>query len=75
MMTPPLLQYFWFHSIYSLAASCSLQMSYTVVVDTICAAPVEGIIIFGYWALSGSKQGRDQGGGAQNIIEWYFVQL
>ena len=50
-------------------------MSYTVVVDTICAAPVEGIIIFGYWALSGSKQGRDQGGGAQNIIEWYFVQL
>ena len=36
MMTPPLLRYFWFHSIYSLAASCSLQsavcslqMSYT----------------------------------------------
>ena len=25
MMTPPLLRYFWFHSIYSLAASCSLQ--------------------------------------------------
>ena len=37
MMTPPLLWYFWFHSIYSLAASCGLlsavcglQMSYTV---------------------------------------------
>ena len=36
MMMPPLLRYFWFHSIYSLAASCSLQsavctlqMSYT----------------------------------------------
>ena len=36
MMTPPLLRYFWFHSINSLAASCSLQsavcslqMSYT----------------------------------------------
>ena len=25
MMMPPLLWYFWFHSIYSLAASCSLQ--------------------------------------------------
>ena len=25
MMTPPLLRYFWFHSIYSLAASCTLQ--------------------------------------------------
>ena len=25
MMMPPLLRYFWFHSIYSLAASCSLQ--------------------------------------------------
>ena len=25
MMTPPWLRYFWFHSIYSLAASCSLQ--------------------------------------------------
>ena len=25
MMTPPLLRYFWFHSIYSLATSCSLQ--------------------------------------------------
>ena len=25
MMTPPLLRYFWFHSIYSLADSCSLQ--------------------------------------------------
>ena len=57
------------------SAVCSLQMPYTVVVDTICDAPIEGIIIFGYWALSGSKQGRDQGGGAQNIIEWYFVQL
>ena len=36
MMMPPFLRYFWFHSIYSLAASwsvqsavCSLQMSYT----------------------------------------------
>ena len=36
MMMPPLSQYFWFHSIYSVAASyslqsavCSLQMSYT----------------------------------------------
>ena len=35
MMMPPLLQYFWFQSIYSLAARsllsrvCSLQMSYT----------------------------------------------
>ena len=25
MMTPPLLRYFWFHSIHSHAASCSLQ--------------------------------------------------
>ena len=25
MMTPPLLRYFWFHSIYSHAASCSLR--------------------------------------------------
>ena len=25
MMVPPLLRYFWFHSIYSLAALCSLQ--------------------------------------------------
>ena len=25
MMMPPLLRYFWFHSIYSLATSCSLQ--------------------------------------------------
>ena len=40
MMMPPLLRYFWFHSVYSVAASCSLQsasavcslqMSYTVV--------------------------------------------
>ena len=37
MMTPPLLRYFWFHSIYSLAASCSLQSAVCGLRSTVCS--------------------------------------
>ena len=37
MMTPPLLPYFWFHSIYSLAASCSLQSAVCSLRSAVCS--------------------------------------
>ena len=37
MMTPPLLRYFWFHSIYSLAASCSLQSAVCSLRSAVCS--------------------------------------
>ena len=37
MMTPPLLRYFWFHSIYSLAASCSLQSAVCGLQSAVCS--------------------------------------
>ena len=36
MMMPPLLRYFWFHSIYSLAASCSLQSAVCSLQSAVC---------------------------------------
>ena len=36
MMTPPLLRYFWFHSIYSLAASCSLRSAVCSLQSAVC---------------------------------------
>ena len=36
MMMPPLLRYFWFHSIYSLAASCSLQSAVCSLQCAVC---------------------------------------
>ena len=36
MMTPPLLRYFWFHSFYSLDASCSLQSAVSSLQSAIC---------------------------------------
>ena len=37
MMTPPLLRYFWFHSIYSHAASCSLQSAVCSLRSAVCS--------------------------------------
>ena len=34
---PPLLRYFWFHSIYSLAASCSLQSAVCSLQSAVCS--------------------------------------
>ena len=42
MMMPPLFWYFWFHSIYSLAASCSLQSANVIhrrSIQTFCDSP------------------------------------
>ena len=36
MMMPPLLRYFWFHSTYSLAASCSLQSAVCGLRSAVC---------------------------------------
>ena len=37
MMTSPWLRYFWFHSIYSLAASCSLQSAVCSLQSAVCS--------------------------------------
>ena len=37
MMTPPLLRYFWFHSINSLAASCSLRSAVCGLQSAVCS--------------------------------------
>ena len=37
MMTPPLLRYFWFHSIYSHAASCSLRSAVCSLQSAACS--------------------------------------
>ena len=37
MMMPPLLRYFWFHSIYSLAASCSLLSEVCGLQSLVCS--------------------------------------
>ena len=40
MMTPPLLRYFWFHSIYSLAASCSLRFAVCGLRSAVCSLQI-----------------------------------
>ena len=39
MMMPSLLRYFWFHSVYSLAASCSLQSAVCGMQSAVCGVP------------------------------------
>ena len=63
MMVPPLLRYLWFHSIYSLAASCSLQSANVIHRNLLCQW---GGLLF-HFILShpqrprGSQLGREKG--------------
>ena len=48
---PPLLRYFWFHSIYSLAASCSQQSAACSLRSAVC-----GLAVCGLWSAVGGLQ-------------------
>ena len=46
MMILPLLRYFWFHSIYSLAASCSLQSAVCSLQSAVCKCHTPHLRLF-----------------------------
>ena len=70
MMTPPFLQYFWFHLINSLAASCSLQSADCSLQSAVCGLrslkrkqQVQGLNGFGGTPLTKLSLGAPRTGG------------